>query len=117
MDNDSVFGIDTIKMGERIAKRRKELGYTQEQISEIAGLSQNFFACIERGTKNMRAENIGKLVKSLNVSADYILFGKVNEMNYEYFSPLLEQLDEVQIRCFTEITKNYLKACGIEPPL
>lgn len=106
----------SVEIGRRIASRRKQLGLTQEQVAELSGLSHQFFACVERGLKNMRAENVIKLSKALNVSADYILMGNSNAADYEYISGLMKPLNEVQLKCLEEIIKNYLIACGYEKP-
>lgn len=39
------------EIGLRIARRRKELGWSQEETAERAGLSAQFLACVERGEK------------------------------------------------------------------
>ena len=41
-------------IGRRIAMRRKQLGLTQAQAAELSGLTQQFFASVETGKKNMR---------------------------------------------------------------
>ena len=66
-------------MGRRIAARRNQLGLTQAEAAERAGLTQQFFACVETGTKNIRAESIIGVSKALNVSTDYLLTGEVTE--------------------------------------
>ena len=49
------------EMGKRVAQRRKELGLTQEKAAERCGLSQQFFASIETGGKNVRGESLLEL--------------------------------------------------------
>ena len=68
-----------VNMGARIAKRRKELHLTQEQLAEKMGLSLQSISCIELGKKAIRPENLANLCIHLDVSADYILYGKRNE--------------------------------------
>ncbi|MFI3292591.1 MAG: helix-turn-helix transcriptional regulator [Rikenellaceae bacterium] len=104
----------SLEIGQRIAKRRKQLGLTQEQAAELSGLSHQFFACVERGLKNIRAENVIKLSKALNVSADYILLGESNATDRNHIATMLEPLSEVELKCMEEIIKNYLIACGHE---
>ena len=66
-------------MGIRIAQRRKELRLTQEQLAEKMGVSLQTISCIELGKKAVRPENLANLCTYLNVTADYILYGKRNE--------------------------------------
>ena len=63
-------------MGNRIAQRRKELHLTQEGLSELLGLSSQTISCIELGKKAVRPENLARICTQLDISADYILFGK-----------------------------------------
>ncbi len=71
-------GKDTflINMGVRIAQRRKELKLTQEQLAEKMGVSLQTISCIELGKKAVRPENLANLCSYLNISSDYILYGK-----------------------------------------
>lgn len=66
-------------MGSRIAQRRKELHLTQEELSELMGVSSQTISCIELGKKAVRPENLARLCTELDISSDYILFGKRSE--------------------------------------
>ncbi len=109
---DSEYKTSSLDIGKRIASRRTQLGLTQEQVAEKAGLSHQFFACVERGLKNMRAESIIKLSKAMDISTDYLLFGKSTDIDRNNLVQLLEPLNETQLKCMEEIIKNYLIACG-----
>lgn len=105
-----------MEMGSRIAERRKQLGWTQEQAAEASGLSWQFFACVERGIKNIRAESLLNLSRAMNVSADYILTGEEPKANYGPLFKYMEPLSAVQLKYLEEIIKNYLLACGHQLP-
>lgn len=62
-------------IGIRIRKKRKELGYTQEQLAEQMGVTIQMISYAEQGKKAMRPENIVKICDILNMSADYLLTG------------------------------------------
>lgn len=85
MSND-VFLVD---MGIRIAQRRKALHMTQEQLADKMGVSLQTISCIELGKKAIRPENLAKLCSHLDVTADYILYGKRSE---NQMSSLVEKL-------------------------
>lgn len=70
-------------MGTRIAHRRKELHLTQEQLAEKMGVSLQTVSCIELGKKGIRPENLANLCVCLNVTADYILYGKRNRQQMD----------------------------------
>lgn len=65
-----------IRMGSRIAQRRKELHMTQEELAEQIGVSLQTVSCIELGKKAVRPENLANLCTKLDISADYVLYGK-----------------------------------------
>lgn len=104
------------QIGQRIATRRKELGWTQEEAAEKAGLSQQFFACAERGIKGKSAESILKVCTALNVSADYLLTGILTKEESDSFLHLLDLMNEKRRHAAKEILKNLLTACGYEIP-
>lgn len=66
-------------MGLRISERRKELNLTQEKLAEKMGVSLQTISCIELGKKAIRPENLANLCLHLDVSADYVLYGRRNE--------------------------------------
>ncbi len=102
----------TAEIGQRIAARRKQLGWTQEQAAEKSGLSHQFFACVERGIKNIRAESVIKISRAMDVSTDYLLLGKSSEIDHGRLLDMMDPLSEVQFHCLEEIIKNFLIACG-----
>lgn len=63
------------KQAERLKLIRKRAGYTQEQMSEIMKLSVSGYKKIESGESQLTTERIMLLDQSMNVSADYLLFG------------------------------------------
>ena len=72
-----------IDMGIRIAQRRKELRLTQEQLAEKMGVSLQTVSCIELGKKAIRPENLANLCTCLQISADYVLYGKRNQLQMD----------------------------------
>ena len=91
------------EMGKRVAQRRKELGLTQEKAAERCGLSQQFFASIETGGKNVRGESLLKLAMGLDISADYLLTGRQPEGEANPQSPLDLQLEGIDFALFGEV--------------
>lgn len=76
-------------IGQRIVVRRKELGYTQEQIAEMMDVSVQMVSNLERGNKAIRIDNLIKLSEILRVSTDYILTGKHSDAeHYELFEKM-----------------------------
>lgn len=71
MTSDLLIGI-----GERICTRRKQLGFTQEQIADKMDVSVQMISNLERGNKAIKIDNLIKISDILGVSTDYILTGK-----------------------------------------
>ena len=65
--------INLLEIGKRITERRKKLGMTQEMLAEKGDLTPQFVSYAESGKRAMRPENVIKLAKALEVSADYLL--------------------------------------------
>lgn len=82
-----------VNMGLRIAQRRKELHWTQEQLAEKMGVSLQTVSNIELGKKAVRPENLANLCMHMDVSADYILYGKRNEQQLSNTVVKLSALD------------------------
>ena len=87
-----------IDMGLRIAQRRKELRLTQEQLAEKMGVSLQTVSCIELGKKGVRPENLANLCVFLNVTADYILYGKRDERQMNDLITKLSELPPEEYR-------------------
>lgn len=65
-----------IQIGTNIQVARESAGYTQEKLSELAGLTPNHLSAIERGASGASLEVLAQLCTLLNVSADFLFFGQ-----------------------------------------
>lgn len=61
--------------GKRIKYLRTEQGLTRERLAEMADISVQFLADIEKGRKNMTVTTLRKLAAALLVTTDYIVNG------------------------------------------
>lgn len=103
-----------IEIGARIATRRKQLGLTQEQAAERAGLTQQFFASVETGAKNIRAESVIRVSRALNVSTDFLLTGAVSDWDRNRVADMLKPLNEAQFLLLEGIIRDILQFGGYE---
>ena len=55
-------------VGDNCARIRKELGYTQEQLAERSGLSQQYLSDLERGKRNPTVVTVYEIAQALGVS-------------------------------------------------
>lgn len=100
-----------IDMGKRIAKRRKSLRLSQEELAEMADVSPQLLSTAERGTKAMRPENLLKLSTALGVSTDYLLTGDIIDKDLSLISKKLENIPEDQLRTIERILDYSLHLC------
>lgn len=63
------------EMGRRISQQRRALGLTQEELAERIDVSTQMISNLETGKKAIRPENLSKICRVLDISADYILTG------------------------------------------
>lgn len=64
------------KLGERIRERRRELGWTQEELSRKSGISKGFLSDIENGKRSVSAENLSEIARVLGLSLDFLMKGE-----------------------------------------
>jgi len=70
--------IDQKTIGRRLARIRKQKGYTQKTLAEKMGLIQALVSAYELGKIRLNAEMVIRFAKALEVSADEILGLKDN---------------------------------------
>jgi transcriptional regulator with XRE-family HTH domain len=66
-------------VGERIKKRRLELGWTQDQLCQKAGISKGFLSDLENDKRSVSATNLLDIARALTVSLDYLMTGKASD--------------------------------------
>lgn len=66
-------------VGERIKKRRVELGWTQDQLAQKAGISKSFLSDLENGKRSVSADNLLDIARVLSLSLDYLMKGEEPE--------------------------------------
>ena len=68
--------MNLVEIGMRIQDARKKKGLNQDQFAELLDVSKQTVSSIERGTKGTKLTNFVKICQILDISADYLLFGK-----------------------------------------
>lgn len=62
--------------GSRIRQRREEIGFTQTDLASALGVKEANVYRWERGDSEPSSRLLRRIVKALDVSADWLLFGK-----------------------------------------
>ena len=81
---------ELLLFGERLRNRRNVLGFTQEFVSDKAGITLRFYQMLERGEKSVSLDTLISLSRALTISTDNLLFG---DLSYNLESPLVEILN------------------------
>ena len=100
--------INLLEIGKRITERRKKLGMTQEMLAEKGDLTPQFVSYAESGKRAMRPENVIKLAKALEVSADYLLTGDIVDKDMLILADKLRKLSPEMLR----IVENIIDECA-----
>ena len=79
------------EIGSRIKTERKRQGISQERLAEMISVSPHYIYEIERGIKAMSLETLINITQSLKMSADYLIFGSMQ--NAPDSSSLADRLD------------------------
>ena len=82
-DRGDIVQVDYVSLGKRIAKRRKQLGLTQIQVNELAGLSDKYLSNIETDRSIPSIDVLIRICKALSVTPDYLLVGTLIKENME----------------------------------
>ena len=92
-------------MGNRILQRRKQMGLSQEQLAELAGVSVKTVISAEKGQKALRPENIVRFSKVLNIELAYLMTGEVSDRD------ILSDLSHRERMAFDKILEGFLSIC------
>ncbi len=85
-----------ISVGKRITETRKQRGYTREKLSELADVSTQFLADIEKGRKSMTISTLRKIAHALGVTSDYIVDGSEPVKENVHVNTMLSALTPYQ---------------------
>ncbi len=97
--------IDNAAVGERIRRKRCELGMTQEQLAQKCAISTSYIGHLERGTGSMSVNILMLISHALGVSADYILMDSVcgDEHMPASIASIIKDKPEEKNECFLRL--------------
>jgi transcriptional regulator with XRE-family HTH domain len=73
---------ETERIGQRLARIRKEAGFTQQELADKLSISRSSLAEYERGRLRLHDNLLIKIAQTIRVSAD-VLLGLKESKNYE----------------------------------
>ena len=93
------------EIGKRVQKLREDMNFTKEAFAKEIGISGQYLGLIEHGKNYPSIEKLKLICDFTNTSADYILFGKDQNVVSDTQSILYELTDE-QLSSACEAIKN-----------
>ena len=104
-------------LGEKIAKQRKELNYTQEQLAEILEVSRQSISKWESDISYPETDKLIELGNLFDCSMDYLLKDDITEKTGAKEANFTQKIDEQIKKAMTDKNKNrfnkFLKIVGI----
>lgn len=90
------------EIGKRIKKIREEMNMNKECFAKKLGISGQYLGMVERGQCFLSIEKLKKLCDITNLSADFILFGKNENLTSEIQNKLSKYTEEqIEVACNT----------------
>ena len=96
-------------LGEKIARQRKELNYTQEQLADILGVSRQSISKWESDISYPETDKLIELGKLFDCSMDYLLKEEITEKAGVQTSGFTEKVEEIRRKVMTEKSKGKAK--------
>lgn len=96
-------------LGEKIAKQRKELNYTQEQLADMIGVSRQSISKWESDSAYPETDKLIRLGKLFDCSMDYLLKEEVTEKSGVQSAGFAEKVEEISQKVMTDKNKGRAK--------
>lgn len=103
------------EFGKKIRRMRINRGLTQEQLSELANISQRALSRIETGENFVSAETIDNLTKALNTTLEELFSISHLKSKEELFDEILLKLNNLKHQSYKlELIYNFLTSIDKE---
>ncbi|MBR3869433.1 MAG: helix-turn-helix transcriptional regulator [Clostridia bacterium] len=103
---------DMVFIGKRLKEERNRLHYTQDEVSEMIGVTPAYVGHIERGERGFSIETLIKLCNVYKVTIDYLFEDVIQQDKNsisEQISLLLRDKDENQQKAILDIMKAVIR--------
>ncbi|MBQ8783611.1 MAG: helix-turn-helix transcriptional regulator [Clostridia bacterium] len=102
--------INYIEIGARIRERRKALKLKQNELAEMAELSNNYLSNIENGHSVPSLEALVRLSTALKTTPDFILLGNIRSNNVALnIADNLQLCSEESLEIISDIVASFVK--------
>ena len=102
--------LDLSALGQKVKQYRKEMGYSAEKLSEIAGVSKSNINNIESANSHASAEVLVRIANALNVSVDILLCDSLEGLTSQQarvkeYAKLLEECTDTETKIIVDTVK------------
>lgn len=111
MDSEKTKADFLISMGKRMKQQRKAKKITQYQLAELMDVTPQMISSAELGQKAIRPENLAKMAKILDVSADYLLTGEFSDTDIRRLRDKLSVFGYEQLQQVEQILDACIQLC------
>lgn len=102
------------EIGAAIRKRRREFGFSQEQLAEKVGVSYQQIQRYENGNSMLNVENVQRIAKILNIpAASFFTLNQAQQAIAEPPLPYESREEKLLLRYFWELSSNADKHLAI----
>ena len=104
--------MEKVALGNRLKDARIRKGYTQQALAERIDIADMYLSEIERGVKTPSLNIFIKMIKELDVSADYILRDELpsgKDYVYDEITRKLDGLTPKQRKAVSDLIDAYIK--------
>lgn len=102
-------------VGRNLQRIRLERGYTQEELSEMAGISTSFYANMERGKKGVSIFVLRELADALQTSTDSLLYSDQSAGQLHNIETLLSDVPDSFVAAMERMIRLCKKEFAGEP--
>lgn len=97
--------VNYVEVGNRIKNLRLDKGYSREKMAELAGISPKFLYEIEIKHAGFSTQTLRGITYALEVSSDYILYGRNNTECEERIAETIGKFDPDTLPMVDELLK------------
>lgn len=108
-------------IGEKIYRRRKELGLTQEAVANAAGVTKSTVNKWESGqTRSIRSDHLQALADTLQVSAAFLLDPEKNcntellQMLERHLEKIPKEKQKIVLEYLNSTIQTYIQVLGLD---